>query len=1289
MNNVVRRFCSSWYSTLILAFATAAVLVVSDARTNDRSQITGQPAGLNRPEASAVGAPSTPPEGPEIADASALDVAQWKDGDLLLPLPSDPKVRQEALDQALTNAMARPRTGGVVHSEGGPVSGEAVAGSRSTNDPLPAVTPYIPPDVRAGAVTWNLKLPDKFVADPDVLRGIDPATGAPLAVKVQEAALVQALTPDPTKYWNGIGQTNLRPPDPDVAAGPDHIVAVVNARFAFYDKCGNNLFESDFATFMGDAVNFYFDPKVIYDPFDGRWIMTICVRNNTTHGSWVLLMTSDDSNPVGYWCWYYMDFTTNAGTPNGLWADYQDVGVSPNAIIITANMFNWAVPAAFQYSKVKNFDKAAAYACTGVCGWDFWGLTNPGDGSLAFSIRACDMNSWPGEYLLVNSLSYGGSLLTVWRLVGSPCSSPTLTSYNLPVGFYDDPPPMQQPNLTYVDCGDSRLMNAAYYGGDLWTALAGRYNFGEPMDRSVIWAYQLQPFAMTLSFNGGYGVVGAYLAYPTITFDPTYNGVFTFSFGSTSQFASAAYSQLNDDGPFHSVLWIYFGSDNYNDLVNAGTIGNPFRWGDYYGCDLDPFDNRTVWMSGERVASATTWGTVIHATAVAGPAVLSVTPSPGVVSGGFAGGPFNPNGASYVVQNTGGSALTWSLYGVDFWNTASSLGGQLGPGDATIVTVSINGFANGFGPGFYYDDYAFEACWVGTEYRSTELHIGVDGSCNGSELSLIPPGAPGGPYVDAYDVDRGVFVTAIKDFDLCAVGYKMDLATLPAILEARVYAATGSTRGALLASNSIYAAQLADVVQYVPLNYTLQACEDYEIVMVVPGGAGWEAWYEPGIVEPFDVGGVIRVRDGSAVNGAPNTLLAHFELIGSAPAATTVTDLGGPGAPPLPAPDTFQERGVFVRMLDTAQLCSFGWEADLVPGQTLTARVYESSGLVRGAVIAEGTYDVTSGGTMWHDIPINVQLIEGREYDLAITFGLTNNWQWWDENTFPMPFPADVFEVITSEEGGWGGNYALPHYRAGWDTKTGGAPFDLAKLTDVFPPPNSTSFSNSEYGAFVTSEIDQQVYSLGWMADVPAGQPIIARVYEAVGTTRGALISQGTAYSSGSGMRWHDIPVAAELASGVDYDIAIEFATVNEWLWWDDLGGMPYTSYGVLTVRDSENLGYAGNYALLHMRFHGCDALLTPVEYDRPARTPMFLAIPAPNPVTSSSRLDFAMEEAGPVSIVVYDVAGRRVATLLEGQRPKGWNTVQLDSSQMASGVYFLKMQTSMKAVSRKFVVTH
>ena len=101
----------------------------------------------------------------------------------------------------------------------------------------------------------------------------------------------------------------------------------------------------------------------------------------------------------------------------------------------------------------------------------------------------------------------------------------------------------------------------------------------------------------------------------------------------------------------------------------------------------------------------------------------------------------------------------------------------------------------------------------------------------------------------------------------------------------------------------------------------------------------------------------------------------------------------------------------------------------------------------------------------------------------------------------------------------------------------------------------------------------------------------------------------------------------------------------------------------------------------------GINCIPTPV--DNSSRAPVFLAAPVPNPVTGSSRLDFTMEKDGPVSIVVYDVAGRRVTTLFEGHRPKGRHSVDLDSGKLTSGLYFIKLQTSATSLSRKFVVAH
>ena len=59
------------------------------------------------------------------------------------------------------------------------------------------------------------------------------------------------------------------------------------------------------------------------------------------------------------------------------------------------------------------------------------------------------------------------------------------------------------------------------------------------------------------------------------------------------------------------------------------------------------------------------------------------------------------------------------------------------------------------------------------------------------------------------------------------------------------------------------------------------------------------------------------------------------------------------------------------------------------------------------------------------------------------------------------------------------------------------------------------------------------------------------------------------------------------------------------------------------------------------------------------------------------------------MSIHVYDVAGRLVSTVLQGSRPGGWSSVDINSKNLASGVYFLKMQTNAGTLTRKFVVTH
>ncbi len=64
-----------------------------------------------------------------------------------------------------------------------------------------------------------------------------------------------------------------------------------------------------------------------------------------------------------------------------------------------------------------------------------------------------------------------------------------------------------------------------------------------------------------------------------------------------------------------------------------------------------------------------------------------------------------------------------------------------------------------------------------------------------------------------------------------------------------------------------------------------------------------------------------------------------------------------------------------------------------------------------------------------------------------------------------------------------------------------------------------------------------------------------------------------------------------------------------------------------------------------------------------------------PNPFNPVTTLEFAVPMAARVNLVVYDVMGRNVATLVDGWRDVGSYKVVFDGSRLASGIYFARMQ--------------
>ena len=88
----------------------------------------------------------------------------------------------------------------------------------------------------------------------------------------------------------------------------------------------------------------------------------------------------------------------------------------------------------------------------------------------------------------------------------------------------------------------------------------------------------------------------------------------------------------------------------------------------------------------------------------------------------------------------------------------------------------------------------------------------------------------------------------------------------------------------------------------------------------------------------------------------------------------------------------------------------------------------------------------------------------------------------------------------------------------------------------------------------------------------------------------------------------------------------------------------------------------------------------------------LMLAAPRPNPVLRSTLIHFALPRAGKVRLDILDVGGRRVVTLLEGERAAGdhfarWDGRDGRGDRSVQGVYFLRLTDGRRESTRRLVL--
>lgn len=1204
---------------------------------------------------------AAPADASEDSDAttSTRNEVHWRGDELVAPLPSDPGIRAAAIAEARRrNADRLPK------GQGTPVYG--VAGTRV--EPGRSV---------GGASRRAVKRSNDSRRDVATMRSRlkYPSAGAPrggaslLRGTTQPQMITGSVfTPSSGTSFDAIDDTGIDPPSPDIAVGPNEVVVTANDVISAYDRCGNLLDTWNLEDFGGPEGWTDYGARVIYDQWDNRWVLAYTSYNLATNQGRYTLVISDTYDFTDGQYWYDNGFSFQF--PDGVF-----LAADGDFVYVTFNMFD--LPGfGFNHTAINVWTKSEVYTA-GPAGVTHYALaTNPEDGSTRVGIRPAIMHTWGGTTYFLNTRHDGGDFLTMSTFSGA---GPIL-NFTIPLGFsYFPPTNYQQPDGSYLRTGDARITDLVYKSGKLYGT--------HTEDIGGIPTVFLQQFDVgTTAFDTETSVVGAY---GSVDIDFNDGLTLTYNFWTGSTFAGTRTAPIASADAFPSTVYIV--ADGLDDFTRtgAGTINAPYAWGNSTGTALDPTDNRTFWTAGAYASNDPTpsWATKVKTVSNFDAGNLVIHPPADNASTGYEGGPFSQDNFAFDLENTGETAVHWTVSGVPTWLAASATSGVISPGDTQPVTFFLTGVAYTETPAWNFNDLQFTNCsggGGGTE--QVRLIVAQPGECPGAAVFAGPfLGASNGAFVTTNDV-RGAYITALRDAQLCGIGINLDITTYQ-WLTARVYEATGNTRGSLIYANTLTLIDIGTHMRYVPVEVYLDACQDYDIEVEFYNNGDMSYW-DPGIITPpVDPGRIVRFRSGE-INGVPDPNLPELALVFQPLPVQGKTDLF---LVPYDSNQSYFGRsvGVYMTALKTVQLTGVAFEADLVPGTQLRARLYDAAGTTRQDLLAEGFAVVAGSGQQYHIVPLDALMAAGAGYDVEVTYENTGDYPAGiDGGELPDTTSGGVALVLAGEVGGVTPS-RVPKLGLCWIDKDLGVPFDL-RPDLPYPPPVTVGWG-VDNGVYITSDVDQELLSFSVYADIPQGSAIVATVFEATGTTRGALVSNTQFASDESGYRWHDIPVSATLQAGADYNLHIECSTINGQRYWSPSPPLPYTAYGTVTVNACEQTDGTPIDQMNEFRMHTLCGDVGPSAVPAAAvPVPFYLAAPAPNPASGSVRLSYSIDSEGLVEMAMYDVAGRKVADVLRRTNAvPGPGSVSFDTSRLPSGVYFVRLTSPQGIVARKLVVNH
>jgi hypothetical protein len=445
---------------------------------------------------------------------------------------------------------------------------------------------------------------------------------------VQQDPLVQRATPrlsgDPqpfestvNKSWDGGNSSQVSPPDPTMAAGPNHVVQMTNdgggSRLNVWNKTGTVLVNNVLFSSIHSVADPAGDPVVLYDKLADRWLLSEFTGAAPYK---LVILISKTNDPTGQYYVYSYNFGID-------FPDYPKYSVWPNAYYCSTN--NFPNLGAYSGSSIIAFDRAKMLAGDPTASLvkfnlgsnanstyynmsvtTFQGGTAPAAADAGmftyiapdeFTAVTTDVDSVGIIFFNPNFTTPSASTYSIQGMVAAP--------YNAQVGAG-----ISQPGTTAtLQALDRRVMNQPVYRDfGTYKSIFMCHTVGVTGNIAAVRWYELR------NTGAGYGIYqqGTYSPDNTHRFMPSISVnkkgemaiAYQVSSGVNNVFPGLRLAGRQETDPLGTL------SSYEETVIINGTVSHTpnNRAGDYSHLQVDPVDDTTFWFTGQYHKIPDIWG---------------------------------------------------------------------------------------------------------------------------------------------------------------------------------------------------------------------------------------------------------------------------------------------------------------------------------------------------------------------------------------------------------------------------------------------------------------------------------------------------------------------------------------------------------------------------------------------------------------------------------------------------------------------------------------------------------